>query len=124
MGQPIEEEATKAVTINSARREAGLEELPADGANPVDHYAGEALKATTVTLTPAQLFMLAQKKFISAQTAFIHNPKNLQIMLDAQSEFLGELAEYIGSQDMGAILSLQEGYVTELLQLIDQRSMF
>ncbi len=138
MGQPIEDAAHKAVkdqedgfdevSVNAGRqmRYGDTDISHHANTNPVEHYAEEALKATIAPaeLTPLQVFLLAQQKFIVAQTIFIHDQKNLQLMLYAQSEFLVALIEYVGSQDMPAVLSLQERCISELQALIDQRNLF
>lgn len=114
MGQPIEEQAAAAVSHEG---------------NPVDHYAGEALKvaaAGAVTEEPtssAGTFLLAQQRFIAAQTAFIHQQSNLKLMFTAQLDFLVELQHYVGSHKMPAILSAQERYIADLQSIIEAERM-
>lgn len=112
MGQPIEEQAAAAVSHEGS---------------PVERYAAEALKATEAPAeeptSSSGTFLLAQQRFIAAQTAFIHQQGNLKLMFGAQLDFLVELQHYIGSHKMPTVLSAQERFIAELQSIIEAERM-
>ena len=116
-GGPIEEAAKTAVHHDG----------DATTANPVEHYANEARAAVGANpqagmMSAGQMLSQAQRRFIAAQTAFIHD-KDPVSMRTAQVEYIIELLDFVGAQDTGTALTMGERYITDLHQLIEQRNM-
>jgi chemotaxis protein histidine kinase CheA len=130
MGQPIEE----------AARKAAEEEQNGD-VNPVAKYAAEAYQQTDTSHGSIEVdsfsiddqpqappsstkqLTIAQQKFIMEQMAFIHDPKNLVLMFNAQQNYLLDLLQFIGETNLPTILTIQERYISELQDLITKKNM-
>ena len=102
-----------------------------EGADGVEHVhvsdglgslsENTANQAVNGLLSPLQHLMLAQHRFISDQTTFIHDPKNLPHMFDSQLEYLVGLQRYFGEVDLPTILSIQERWIAEMQSLVEQK---
>jgi hypothetical protein len=121
MGQPIEEAARKASTPEGvlAGEDAGAE-FDAAVAARREQLIGDA--GNNDTSTPRTL-VLAQQRFIAAQTAFLHNQTNLGMMFQAQMDYLAELAYYVSTQDKGLALAAQERYIADMQDIIQKRGL-
>lgn len=94
--------------------------------DPITHYAAEAAKPADSSDGPTSssgTFLLAQQRFIAAQTYFIHNQQDLRVMFTAQMDFIIELCYYISTHKIADALTLQERMIVDMQELIQQKKM-